>query len=188
MRMTELLFIHGILGKPEYFDFLKPYVPDEVRTTAILLEGHGGGPREFAHASMARWRNQVSETVENLGKSGKRLVIVAHSMGCLFAIDAAVKGKADALFLLNPPLSLRITRRLFTTSFKVKKGKIDDRWTRAAKEAYSITDDPNLFLYIGWIPRYLELFGEIYRMRTVVKNLDVPTRVFLSSHDEMVSP
>lgn len=186
--MTELLFIHGILGKSEYFDFLKPYVPEGIRITSILLEGHGGGPREFARASMEQWRSQVSETVDNLRKSGNPLAIVAHSMGCLFAIDAAVKGKADALFLLNPPLSLRITRRLFTTSFKVKRGKIDDRWTRAAKEAYSISDDPNLFLYLGWIPRYIELFGEIHRMRTVVKNLDVPTRVYLSSHDEMVSP
>lgn len=186
--MTELLFVHGILGKPSYFDFLLPHVPEGIRTTAILLDGHGHGPREFTKTSMTRWRSQVSATIETLRAGYKKVVIAAHSMGCLFAIEAAVKGKADAIFLLNPPLSLRITRRLLSTPIKVKTGRINDVRTRAAKDAYSIADDPNPLLYLGWIPRYLELFGEIHWVRSIVKDLDVPTRVFLSSHDEMVSP
>lgn len=186
--MTELLFVHGILGKPDYFDFLRPFMPADVRPTSILLDGHGRGPREFAATSMARWRRQVAEAVESLRSTGNRVVVVAHSMGCLFAIDAAVRGEADALFLLNPPLSLRVTRRLLSTPLKVRNGKVNDARTHAAKAAYSISDDSNLLHYIGWIPRYLELFGEIRRTRSVVKALAVPTRVYLSAHDEMVSP
>lgn len=186
--MTELLFVHGILGKPDYFDFLRPFMPADVRPTSILLDGHGRGPREFAATSMARWRRQVAEAVESLRASGNRVVVVAHSMGCLFAIDAAVRGEADALFLLNPPLSLRVTRRLLSTPLKVRNGKVNDARTRAAKAAYSISDDSNILHYVGWIPRYLELFGEIRRTRSVVKALAVPTRVYLSAHDEMVSP
>lgn len=186
--MTELLFVHGILGKPDYFDFLRPRLPADVRPTSILLDGHGRGPREFAATSMARWRRQVAEAVESLRSTGNRVVVVAHSMGCLFAIDAAVRGEADALFLLNPPMSLRVTRRLLLTPLKVRSGEINDAWTRAAKAAYSISDDSNILHYAGWIPRYLELFGEIRRTRSVVKALAVPTRVYLSAHDEMVSP
>lgn len=186
--MPQLLFIHGILGKPDYFGFLHKYVPESYRITEIVLEGHGGSPKDFARASMSKWRNQLTDTVQNLRKDGDRLVIVAHSMGTLFAIDSAVRGEADALFLLNPPLSLRITRRLLTTPLKIMRGKIDDRWTLAAKEAYSISDDPNLLHYIAWIPRYLELFREISRTRKIVGKLSVKTRVYLSAHDEMVSP
>ena len=168
--MPQLLFIHGILGKPDYFGFLHKYVPESYRITVILLEEHGGSQKDFARASMSKWRKQVTDTVQNLRKDGDRLVIVAHSMGTLFAIDSAVRGEADALFLLNPPLSLRITRRLLTTPLKIMRGKIDDRWTLAAKEAYSISDDPNLLHYIAWIPRYLELFREISRTRKIVGN------------------
>lgn len=187
-NMIELLFIHGILGKPEYFNFLQSYVPEGFHTTAILLDGHGKGPREFAGSSMEQWRRQVAETIENLLSNGNKVIIVAHSMGCLFAIDAAMRGKADALFLLNPPLSLRISRKLFSTPLKVKMGKINDNWVQAAKDAYSISDDGNLVNYLCWIPRYFELFREIYRIRTIVSGPAVPTRVYLSTHDEMVSP
>jgi len=180
--MIELLFIHGILGKPEYFNFLQPYVPEGFHTTAILLDGHGKGPREFAGSSMEQWRRQVAETVDNLLSKGNKVIIVAHSMGCLFAIDAAVRGKADALFLLNPPLSLRISRKLFSTPLKMKMGKINDNWVQAAKDAYSISDDGNLVNYLCWIPRYFELFREIYRIRRIVSCLAVPTRVYLSTH------
>lgn len=61
--MTRLLFVHGILGKPDYFDFLRPHVPEDVSTTAILLEGHGKGPKEFAGASMCAWRAQVFQAI-----------------------------------------------------------------------------------------------------------------------------
>lgn len=187
--MTEILFIHGILGKPDYFDFLREYVPaDGFHCEDIMLEGHCDTPQAFGHASMSRWRSQVSETVDRLRARGARVVIVAHSMGTLFAIENAIRGKVDALFLLNPPLSIRPTWRMSVTSLKVLRGKINDPRTAAAKAAYSISDDYNLLHYIGWVPRYLELFAEIRRTRAIVHRLSVPTRVFLSGDDELVSP
>lgn len=185
--MTAALFIHGILGSPDYFDFLYPYVPDDRAKVSLLLEGHGGSAADFGRASMARWREQVREAVVRLKSSGHRVMIVAHSMGTLFAIENAVDGMADSLFLQNPPLSIHITRRLLTTPLKVVTGKIDDDLTRAAKAAHSIADDRNPLHYIGWLPRYLELFREIRRVNAIVSRLSVPTRVYLSARDEMVS-
>lgn len=186
--MTEVLFIHGILGKPDYFDFLQACVPEDgFHCECILLDGHCDTPRAFGRATMKGWRNQVSETVERLRATGSRLVIVAHSMGTFFAIDNAVEGKADALFLLNPPLSIRPTLRLPVTSIKVMMGKIDNLRTAAAKAAYSISNDSNPLHYIRWFPRYLELFAEIRRTRKITRLLKVPTRVYLSGFDEMVS-
>ncbi|MGM9853482.1 MAG: alpha/beta hydrolase [Muribaculaceae bacterium] len=186
--MTEVLFIHGILGKPDYFDFLRGCVPTEgFHCTDILLEGHCDTPQAFGRASMKRWRWQVAEAVDRLRATGARIVMVAHSMGTLFSIDNGVKGKADALFLLNPPLSIRLTWQMPLTSIKVLTGKIDSPRTAAAQAAYSISDDHNPLHYIRWIPRYLELFAEIRRSRAIVPRLTVPTRVYLSARDEMVS-
>lgn len=187
--MTTVLFVHGILGKPDYFDFLRPYVAEAgFRSEDILLEGHCDTPRAFGRASMERWRGQVAEAAARLHGIGSRLVIAAHSMGTLFAIDNAVRGMADGLFLLNPPLKLRPTRRMFTSPLKVLAGRTADRWSAAAKAAYSISDDQNPFHYLGWIPRYLELFAEIRRTRPLAGRLAVPVHVYLSAHDEMVSP
>jgi len=58
--MVNVLFIHGILGKPDYFDFLRPHIPAEgFHTEDILLEGHCDTPKAFGRASMARWRSQA---------------------------------------------------------------------------------------------------------------------------------
>lgn len=153
-----------------------------------MLPGHGGSVKDFATSSMAQWRSEVKTAVDNLTKHNDRLLIIAHSMGTLFAIENAVNGKADGLFLMNPPLSLRITPRLFATPFKVITGNIDDKWALAAKKAYSIADDHNPLNYIGWLPRYLELFREIRSVRKITAGINAPTRIFLSAHDEMVSP
>ena len=79
---------------------------------------------------------------------------------------------------------------MLSTPLKVHFGKIsdDDVHTIAAREVYSLTEDPNVLHYAGWIPRFLELFAEIWRTRKLTHLIDVPTRVFLSEHDEMVSP
>ncbi len=190
MTRTAILFIHGILGKPDYFDFLMPSVPSDITVERILLDGHGGRVRDFSEAAMSTWREQVSRAVAALSKVHERIIIAAHSMGTLFAIQEAVAGHADCLFLLNPPLRLRLTRRFFSTPVEILRNRItpDDLITQAACDAYSIEYDANILHYFGWIPRYLELFAEIARTRRIMPQLTVPAIVFLSAHDEMVSP
>ncbi len=189
-KKAAILFVHGILGSPDNFRDMHPLVPEWADVHTILLDGHGSTPREFGNASMARWKAQVADKVRCLRNEYARIVIVAHSMGTLFAIRAAADKMADSLFLLNVPLKLRPTRRMLTTPLKVHFGRIsdDDVHTIAARNVYSLTDDPNVFHYAGWIPRFLELFAEIWRTRKLTHLIDVPTRVFLSEHDEMVSP
>ena len=185
-----VLCVHGILGHPCFFDFLLPLVPHDWSVTNILLKGHGGSVKDFSAASMSEWKGQVRVEAEKLRKNNDKLIIVAHSMGTLFAIREAMEGNADALFLMNTPLKIRITRRLLSTPFKVLFGnaKKEDKWTQAALAAYGIECDANPLHYIGWIPRYLELFAEIRSVRKILSQLTVKTQVYLSVHDEMVSP
>lgn len=111
-------------------------------------------------------------------------------MGTLFAIQEAAGGNADALLLMNPPLRLRLTRRLFVTPLKIAAGhiKADDRITLAARDACGVAVDANPLHYIRWIPRYLELFAEIRRTRLPARHINVPAHVFVAERDEMVSP
>ena len=185
-----IVFIHGLLGSPEFFDFLIPYVPEDWTVCSLTLKGHCGTVRDFGAASMSDWKKQVKSEVGHLRLTHRRVVVAAHSMGTLFAIREAVEGAADALFLMNVPLALRVTRRLFATPMKVFTGNIDpsDKWTAAAVRAYGTSADRNPLHYLPWIARYMELFGEIGRVRKLGSMLDVPVMAYFSAHDEMVSP
>lgn len=183
-----ILFVHGIVGNSDFFDFLVDALPRGVHTVALTLSGHGGNALDFSKASMAQWIAQVDEAAKDLKAKHEKVIIVAHSMGTLFAINQAVAGRADALFLLNPPLKLRLTRRLFTTPVKVMLGYMDNAATEAARDAYGIAIDRNLLHYYGWPARYIELFREIIRTRKIVGRLRCKLHVFISGRDEMIAP
>lgn len=189
-RSVSVLFIHGILGTPHHFDALLPMIPSDWSVHALWLKGHGGSVKDLSRASMTAWKQQVRDSVKTLLAAGDRVVIAAHSMGTLFAIQEALENPIEELFLLNVPLKVRITRRLFRTVWRVFRGNIkpDDDWMLAAQRAYGIEHDGHIFRYLGWIPRYLELFYEIRKTRKSVAALRTKTQVYLSLRDEMVSP
>lgn len=186
---TGILFIHGILGTPEHFKPFLPLVPKEYSVCNLLLKGHGGSVRDLSRASMSEWKRQVSEALDELSESCDSIIIVAHSMGTLFAIQEAIQRPIDELFLINVPLELHITFRLLRTMQKVYTGKIkpEDEWYFAAQEACSIRIEKNVFKYLTWIPRYLELFSEIRKTRKMLGSLSTKSHVYLSAYDEMVS-
>ena len=49
---TAILFIHGIIGTPDQFNDLIPFVRKDISIYNILLDGHGKGVRDFASTSM----------------------------------------------------------------------------------------------------------------------------------------
>lgn len=187
---TVILFVHGILGAPNHFDPFLPLVPSHWSICNMLLKGHGGSVKDFSAASMDAWKAQVHKTLESLRKEYGRVVIVAHSMGTLFAIHEAIADPVEALFLMNVPLKVGVKPRLIKTCWRILRGKIpeDDKWTLAARQVYGVENDKNIFHYIGWIPRYFELFSEIRKTRKVVPMCTSHCQAYLSLQDEMVSP
>ncbi len=188
---TAVLFIHGILGTPNHFKDFIPLVPDGYSVHNILLDGHGGGVRDFSHTTMKIWKSQIENTVNDLLKTHKSIIIVAHSMGTLFALQQAYKRpeQIKRLFLLATPLKLGIKLKMFSNSIKLYFNKIKpyDKETLAYKAACGVKQDKRFWLYIGWIPRFLELFKEIKFTKTIINYVTVPCRVYLSQKDEMVS-
>lgn len=187
---TAILFVHGIVGTPKHFDPYIPLVPKDWTISNITLKGHLGTPTDFGRASMKQWRDQFHEELIRLRSTHDRLFVVAHSMGSLFAIRESLDTKIDAMFLLGVPMWARISKRLFKTVYKVgfDKVKPSDEWTKAAQQLYGVDVDINVFKYLRWPARYVELFAEIRRTRPLVEKITAPTYVYISTKDEMASP
>lgn len=185
-----ILFIHGIVGTPNHFNEFVSLVPESFSVYNLLLDGHGKGVKDFSRSSMKKWEKQVASVAEELSLTHEKIYIVAHSLGTLLAIDQAIKNKKVCkLFLLAVPLRLSIKPKMPINSLKVYFDKIrsDDYEALAAKKCYGIEKDKNPFHYIGWIPRFLELFAKIRRTRQTVNLLNTICLVYQSEKDEMVS-
>lgn len=186
-----VLMIHGILGTPRHFDFLLSAVPENWSVYNILLDGHGGLVSDFSASSMKKWEHQTSTLVEKLIASYETLYIIGHSMGTLFAIDAALAHPehVKGLLLLSPPLRVHPRLRVFRNALRVGLDLVREEDTAAllTKQAYSMEPDRHVWRYLGWIPRYLELFGKIRGTRRRLSMLKTPAYVFLCREDELVS-
>ena len=186
---TAILFIHGVLETSDFCLDYMPYVPDDWSLYSMTLKGHGGKVEDFSHASMKEWEQEVHQVVGQLKATHKKLVIVTHSMGSLFAIQEAVNGMADRLFLLNAPMKVFLRPTFFKLLFKVFTNWIgpEDKWYRESAEKYGIESDYNIFKYFGWLPRMIELLMEIAKTRKLTSGIKVPTTMYYSKYDEMVA-
>lgn len=187
---TVVLFIHGFLGSTEHFERFISLVPEGISVYNILLDGHGGSVREFASASMTGWQNQVSSVVDELSGRYNNIIIMAHSMGTFFAMDEAIRypDKVRTVILLQTPLKIGVKPAAAINTFKsFFNFSSDDEVSRAYRNAHSVKLNMRIWEYIGWVPRYLELFRESKRSRSTILKLDTPCVIFQSAKDELVS-
>lgn len=188
---TAILMLHGIVGTPDHFEMLLPLVPADWSVYNILLDGHGKRVEDFAASSMEKWKKQIWDLFGELEKKYDQVVIAAHSMGTLFAIQLAVERPEKISFLFLMAVPMRVGLRWFgvVNSIKVALDRVDDTkpLEAATRNACSIQTDPRLWKYITWVPRYLELFREIRQTRDILPSLKVPCYAFQSRRDELVS-
>ena len=187
---TAVLFIHGILGSPNHFReliALEQLVPENWSVYNVLLDGHGGDVDAFSHSSMEKWRSQVRTAFDALARTHSRVILVAHSMGTLFAIQLAVEfpQKIPFLFLLGVPLRPHLRFGMMVDCLRMPFGKLPPE--SVLWKATSITTTRKLWKYLGWIPRYLELFREIGVTERLLPALSVPCTAYQSRKDELVS-
>ena len=184
-----IVFVHGIVGNNRIFDFISPLVPEGSVVKYVALAGHGGNALDFSRTSMSVWKQQVADAVIEMTGVCEKVIGVGHSMGCLLLLDEDVRRRLSGLFLLNPPLRIRLKVGLLTNALKVTLGLTEgDAVALAAKDAYGISMDFNPLHYYGWPARYMELFAEIRRVRRSMPNeFTCPVSVVLAEKDEMVS-
>ncbi len=187
---ATVLFVHGILGSPERFKDLYDLVPPSFSIMKLILPGHGKTTKEFHKSSINEWRKCVHESLLFLKEKKQRVIYVGHSMGTLFGIEESLNGDLiDSLFLLNVPLKPHMTFSMLTRCLKVVFQK-ENKWdfqTKLIKENCSIKLTKNIFAYLLWIPRYIELFKEMRYARHLIPKIVYPCMCFHSKKDELVS-
>ena len=186
-----VLFIHGFLGSPEHFEKFIELLPKDYGIYNVLLYGHGGTVKDFSSASMKIWKSQILKILKELDEKYKEIIIVSHSMGTLFSYSLAIKypEKIKTMLLLATPLKIGLKWTACVNSLKSLFGIIsdDDEVGKAYNKAHSVRLNLKLWEYIGWIPRYLELFRESKAGRINIQNVSVPCFIFQSKKDELVS-
>jgi alpha-beta hydrolase superfamily lysophospholipase len=110
--LGELLFGHGIgENSSRYIQAARAFAAAGWRTTTWDLRGHGRseGPRGYVK-EFRRFHLDLAEQVGELQRSGRRVVVVSHSLGGLIAFGAVAAGltKPDYLVLSAPALEARI--------------------------------------------------------------------------------
>lgn len=186
---NAVLLIHGIAGSPGHFRDLVPAIPEAYTIYNILLDGHSGSVENFSRSSMAKWKAQVRTTLSDLFTRHEKVVILAHSMGTLFAIQAAIEypGRIPALFLLAVPTRPRVRLSTFVTALRVAFGNLSSPADQAMYSETALILTPKLWKYLGWAPRMIELLAECRRVQKILPLLKVPTQTFQSQVDELVS-
>ena len=184
-----VLLIHGIAGSPGHFRDLIPAIPESYTIYNILLDGHSGCVENLSRSSMEKWKAQVRHTLDGLFARHNNIVIAAHSMGTLFAIQSAIDhpDRISALFLLAVPTRPWVRFSTWVTCLQVAFGNLDTSAAQAMSGETALELTPKLWKYIGWTPRFLELLRECSRVRKKLPLLKVPTQVFQSQIDELVS-
>lgn len=186
---TAVLFIHGILESPNQFgDFIEA-LDNKFTIFNVLLPGHGKGGKDFARSSMKEWSKYIENVVSKLENKYDNIIIVAHSMGTLLAIETYNKHpeKIKTLFLIAVPLHIKLSFSGAINGLKVafNKVKSNDSIAIEAKKVYSI-DNKSIFTYISWVPRYIELYIKCKQARGMIREIDIPTIIYQSKRDEFV--
>ena len=184
-----VLMIHGIVGTPKHFEAFLPLVPEDWTLYNLLLDGHGKGVKEFSQTSMKKWKAQVNARVEEILETHDTLVIAAHSMGCLFAVQTAIRHpeQVKRLFLLAIPLRPFVKPATALASVKAALGFTGSKMTREILADSGVKLTKNLFAYLGWIPRFWELLVEVGATRKLLPRLQTPAVAFVSRKDELVA-
>lgn len=184
-----VLLVHGIAGSPGHFRDLVSVIPESFSVYNLLLDGHSGSVENLSHSSMAKWKAQVKAILEDLFDRHEKVVIIAHSMGTLFAIQAAIDHpeRIHRLFLLNVPTRPWVRLSTWYTCLRVSFGKLDRPAEQAMRGETALELTPKFWKYIGWAPRMIELLFECSRVRKLLTQLSVPAEVFQSQVDELVS-
>ena len=189
-----VLFLHGIVGTPDHFRIALPLeelVPDDCSLVNLRYPGHGGDVAGFGKSSIDAWRCYANEAFRQLAETHERVILVGHSMGTLFAMQMALERpeKVGALLLVAVPLRPWVRAYGAVNCMRLAFNCIrEDRPMEVAtRNVCGVTPTPLLWRYMTWIPRMLELFGEIAGTEKQMGKLQVPGIAWQSRKDELVS-
>lgn len=186
---TLVIFIHGIQGSPAHFKFIIERLDGKYSIENLLLPGHGRGTEEFARSNMKKWQGYVNNKICRLEKEYDNIILVGHSMGCLLAIDAALKhpGKIRGLFIIAAPLRIHVSLAYIRNNMLYILKKNDKSEKAEAAEVLNSVSASSPIKYITGVFRYFEVYIKSVHTRKLIKFIRLPVTAVHSDVDEIVS-
>ena len=189
-----VLMVHGFLGSPHHFDMLLPHIPADWAYRSILLDGHGSTLREFQNTNRAKWEAQVAREVASACQKYDRVVVVAHSMGCMLSANAVVEQglahKIAGMLFLGAALYPKCDPPIVHTAIRMINcsPEGEDDCMAAARaccgvQVYKIT----VRQLLASIPRFLDLFAISRYTRRRIAGYPLPMVALQSYKDEVVA-
>ncbi|MBE6977352.1 MAG: alpha/beta fold hydrolase [Ruminococcaceae bacterium] len=191
---VAVLFMHGICATPDNFRSMLPLeemVPQNWSVYNMVLDGHCGTVKDFSRSSMKKWRAQADAVFRALAAQHEKILLVGHSMGTLLALELAMRypQKVAHLFLLAVPIRVFVKPVAIKNLLRMGLGCVDmsDPVQRSMVQACGMRLTKKLWKYVPWAPRMVELLRRGYIVGKALPAIGVPTVVWQSSNDEMVS-
>lgn len=184
---NAVVFIHGIVSTPRYWDEFVQATPEGWSVHSLLLPGHGGSVRDFGRVRRGDWLRHVRSVIDDMRRSHERVFIVAHSLGTLLTVQAVLDDPEKITGLLLLAMPLRIFVKPTAIVGNALKGLGLTSKNADLARYYGTAQDWRFWRYLPWIPRYLELFAISADVRRRIQELTVPAQVFMSGRDELVS-
>ena len=184
-----VVFIHGFMGSPRQFDNLAQSIHSQGYSVAsLLLPGHGATVKEFSSSTAQNWQHHVCSEVEGFSRGYNSIYLVGHSMGCLLAINTAIRhsGHVRGLFLIACPLKLK---GFSLQTLKIRLKQVFYRKNHPMKSAYLAGSSVPPSLSLIW--RSAKPGAELKKLMLIteknLQNIRVPVTAIFSSADELVS-
>lgn len=187
-RQIGVLVIHGFTSSPSSMYHINQTLIEKGYCVACpMLPGHGTTYKDLAVTKETDWLNTVLQSYQQLQKHCEHIVVIGQSLGGALALQLGnLQPSIDRLILLSPaieaPKLLHIACRLknllqllHITYIKAAGGDIKN------KQAYE-----TCYRKIP-MPVYAELLNCINYTKAILPNIKVPTTIFASHKDHVVS-
>ncbi len=191
---TGVLMLHGIVGSPQHFRALidlQSRVPSSCSLFNVRYPGHGGSVSDFGRSRLRQWRQHAFRSFEELAATHEKVILVGHSMGCLFAMQIAMQypEKVEKLYLLQVPLYVGLRWFGIKNMLVLPFGTIkpENVIGSAMLAAHGVRLTPLIWKYWRWLFRVAELLVEMNATAKRIEDLTVPAVAFQSRKDELVS-
>ena len=187
-----VLMVHGIFGSPHHFDMLLPHIPADWSLRSIQLDGHGNSLHNFIRTDRQKWETQLQAEIKSVCERYDRVLVVAHSMGCMLSANAIVQlgfeSKIAGMLFLGAALYPKCDPSFVGAGLRLiyRAPEHDTPITAAARYCCGVSLHKRFWEYVACVPPLIGLFSMARYTRRRIENYDLPMYALQFWRDEVV--
>ncbi|MHA1910768.1 MAG: alpha/beta hydrolase [Candidatus Kariarchaeaceae archaeon] len=186
-RTKGVLFIHGFTSTPQVFiPYAKMFLNHGYSVHACRLAGHGTSPAHLASTNAADWYVSAREAYRILQEEVDDVIIVAHSLGTLFAVILSSIFPIDSLVLLSSPIKVR-QKPLYRVNFLLRPLSHFIKYWPMKKSEKKIIEEYGFLNYLKYpLVSVAGLFDVIEVAQKQLPKVICPVLICLGDSDEHI--